>query len=331
MDVSVIGAGSWGTAVAALLGGKGYDVLLWAREPEIATSVNTEHRNPFYLTDVVFPDSVMATSDAEHSVVGADAVVVVTPSFAIRQTAEMLKPHLGADTPVIVLSKGVEKDTGMLMTDVLAEVLGNPERLAALSGPNHAEEVGKGIPSATVIASTSDEVARFFQELFTAPTFRVYTSTDLVGVELCAAAKNIVAIAAGMSDGLGYGDNTKASLMTRGLAEISRLVVNMGGNPLTCMGLAGMGDLIATCTSRHSRNRKLGEMVAQGHTLEEFTEQTHMVAEGAVACVTVAQLAEKHGVDMPIANLVRGILYEGADLHGVVDTLMSRAAKDELA
>lgn len=331
MIISVIGAGSWGTAVASLLGSKGYDVRLWAREQEIADGINSTHHNPSYLSEVDLAHSVFATSDIKEAVADAEAVVIVTPSFAIRQTANALKPHISDTLPVIVLSKGVEKDTGLLMTDVLEEVLGNPARLAALSGPNHAEEVSRRVPSATVIASTSDEVARYFQTVFSDPSFRVYTSTDVIGVELCAAAKNIVAIGAGLSDGLGYGDNTKASLMTRGLAEISRLVTDMGGNPLTCMGLAGMGDLIATCTSRHSRNRKLGEMIAQGRTLEEFEAETHMVAEGAVACVTVSDLAAKRGVEMPIADLVRGILYEGEDLGDVVKILMSRAAKDELA
>lgn len=328
--VAVIGGGSWGTAVSWLLGGKGIDVRLWARETEIADCVNAEHRNPVYLKDVVLPETVTATSDAAEAVAGAEAVVVVTPSHGVRETAEAFGPGLAHGTAVVVLSKGVERGTDMLMTEVLEDVLGGRERIAALSGPNHAEEVSRGIPSATVVAAWEPAVAERFQDLFMAPFFRVYTNPDVVGVELCGASKNVIAVAAGMCDGLGYGDNSKAALMTRGLAEMSRLGHALGANPLTYMGLAGMGDLVVTCTSRHSRNRGIGEWVAKGGTVESYTAETKMVAEGATSCITVGELAARNGVDMPITAQVRAVLHEGQAVAQTVPALMGRAAKDEL-
>jgi glycerol-3-phosphate dehydrogenase (NAD(P)+) len=330
MRISVIGAGSWGTAVSWLLSGKGHDVRLWSREAEIAEGINAAHRNPVYLPDVVLGESVYSTPDMQEALIGAEAVVMVTPSVGVRETADSMAPHLPAETPVVILSKGVEGGTNMLMTEVLADVLGNKSRIAGLSGPNHAEEVSKGIPSATVVAAYEPAVGELFQDIFMTPFFRVYTNPDVVGVELCGASKNVVAIAAGICDGLGYGDNTKATLMTRGLAEMTRLGRKLGANPLTYMGLAGMGDLIVTCTSRHSRNRGLGELVARGGTMEEFYEKTHMVAEGAVACVTVDELAMEQGLELPIAREVRAILYDHKPVADAQDALLGREAKDEL-
>ena len=330
MRIAVIGAGSWGTAISWLLSGKGHEVGWWSRETEIAESVNEEHRNPRYLTDIVLPPSVVASSDFEEPLAGADAVVMVTPSIGARETAEHMKPYLGPNTPVVILSKGVEGGTNMLMTEVLEDVLGNKGRIAGLSGPNHADEGSRGIPSATVVAAYDPGVGELFQDVFMTPFFRVYTNPDVVGVELCGASKNVVAIAAGMCDGLGYGDNTKATLMTRGLAEMTRLGKKLGANPMTYMGLAGMGDLIVTCTSRHSRNRGLGELVAKGGTMEEFSERTKMVAEGAVACVTVDELATREGLELPITRQVRAILYEGQPVQSAEKALLGRGAKDEL-
>jgi glycerol-3-phosphate dehydrogenase (NAD(P)+) len=330
MRVAVIGAGSWGTSASWLLGGKGHDVCLWARECEIADVVNAEHRNPMFMKDIVLPETVTATCDISEAVAGVDAVVMVTPSVGVRTTAESMKRHLGTGVPVIILSKGVENDTLMLMTEVLEDVLGNRSRLAGLSGPNHAEEVGRGVPSATVVAAYDDDVGRFFQDLFMTRFFRVYTNPDVVGVELCGASKNVIAVAAGVCDGLGYGDNTKATLMTRGLAEMSRLGHAMGANPLTYMGLAGVGDLIATCTSKNSRNRALGEFVGAGGTLEGWREQTDMVAEGAFACIAVDELGKRRGVELPITRQVRAVLYEGQSLASGEDALLGREARDEL-
>ena len=330
MRISVIGAGSWGTAVSWLLGGKGHDVRLWSRENEIADGINADHRNPMYLKDVVLTDGVFATPDVEEALTGAEAVVMVTPSMGVRTPAESMAGFLPSDTPVVILSKGVEGGTNMLMTEVLTDVLGNRERIAGLSGPNHAEEVSRGIPSATVVAAYAENVGRLFQDAFLTPFFRVYTNPDVVGVELCGASKNVIAVAAGMCDGLGYGDNTRATLMTRGLAEMSRLGRVLGANPLTYMGLAGMGDLIATCTSRHSRNRGLGELVAKGGTMEQFYEETHMVAEGALACITVDELAKREGLELPITHQVRAILYEGVPVQTAEAALLGREARDEL-
>jgi glycerol-3-phosphate dehydrogenase (NAD(P)+) len=329
MKVSVIGAGSWGTAVAWLLGGKSVDVTLWAREPEIAEGVNADGHNPMFLRDVTLGPAVSATADLTEAIDGAGAVIVVTPSHGVRGVAETMSQTLPDDVPVINLAKGVEQNTLMRMTQILEEVVGNRERLAALSGPNHAEEVSKGVPSATVVAAYDESVGRMFQDLFMAPTFRVYTNPDVVGVELCGASKNVVAVAAGMVDGLGYGDNTKATLMTRGLAEMSRLGSHLGANPMTYMGLAGMGDLIVTCTSRHSRNRGLGEWVAGGGTVESYAAETHMVAEGAKSAVALDDLAAKLEIEMPITRQVRAILYEGHMASEAASILMGRAAVDE--
>lgn len=328
--VAVVGAGSWGTAVAALLGQKGIPVTMWARDPDAAARITAEHRNPRHLSDVVLPETVTASADARAVVSAADVVVVATPSHAVRAIARSIADAIGTDTLVVSLAKGIERDTLLRMTEVLEEVLGRRERLAALSGPNHAEEVSVGIPSATVIAAYDDAVGLELREVFSAPSFRVYTNPDVVGVEIAAATKNVIAVAAGMSDGLGYGDNTKATLMTRGLAEMARLGTRLGANPLTYMGLAGVGDLIATCTSRHSRNRALGEHVARGGTVDSFAEQTRMVAEGALACIAADELGRRVGVDMPITHQVRAILYEGASLESATGALMGREAKDEL-
>ena len=330
MQVSVIGAGSWGTAVSWMLGGKGYDIALWSRETEIADGINSAHRNPVYLREVVLEPSVVATPDIELALRAAAAVVMVTPSIGVRETAQAMKPFLSPDTPVVILSKGVEGGTNLLMTEVLEDGLGNRSRIAGLSGPNHAEEVSRGIPSATVVAAYEERIGLLFQDIFMTRFFRVYTNPDVAGVELCGASKNVVAVAAGMCDGLGYGDNTKATLMTRGLAEMSRLGRAVGANPLTYMGLAGMGDLIATCTSPHSRNRGLGELVAQGGTMEEFHEKTHMVAEGAVACVTVDELGKREGLELPITQQVRAVLYEGQPVAEAEEALLGREAGDEL-
>ena len=326
----MIGAGSWGTATSWLLAGKGHAVTLWAREHEIAEGINAEHQNPLYLTDLKLPAGVRATPDIADAVRDAEVVAIVTPSVGVRGVAEVMAPELPRTTPVVVQSKGVEAATLMLMTEVLEDVLGGRERLAALSGPNHAEEVSKGIPSATVVAAYDDETGRLLQDAFTTRFFRVYTNPDVTGVELAGASKNVIAVAAGMSDGLGYGDNTKATLMTRGLAEMSRLGRRLGANPLTYMGLAGMGDLIATCTSKHSRNRGLGELVARGGTVAEFEQKTHMVAEGAVSCATVDELGHREGVELPITHQVKRIIHEGISPTEAMEALLSRPVTDEL-
>lgn len=327
-EVAVIGSGSWGTAIARLLGKKGAHVRLWSYNKDVPAIINETHRNPRYLPDVELCNTVCSNSFAEV-LDGADCVVVVCPSSHLRSVAEQFSAFLGDAVPVVVLSKGVEAGTGLTMHDVLLDVVGHKERLACLSGPNHAEEVSREMYAASVVASTNESCAEYFQELFTAPYFRVYTSRDVIGVELCAASKNIVAIANGMCVAMELGDNASAALVTRGVAEITRLVVAMGGDALTCMGLAGMGDLVVTCNSPHSRNRSLGELLVEGGTLEQFQERTHMVAEGAVACVTVTDLSRSLHVEMPIAELVRSVLMDGLDPHEAARLLYGRPNRPE--
>lgn len=330
MKVAVIGAGSWGTALANLLAENGHDACVWARKDEVVRSLNEDHVNPRYLSEIVLNSRVSASTSYGDVLRDARAVVVVTPSALLREVACKLSAEgLAQDVPVVVCSKGVEAQTGLLPVDVLAAELGNRERFAVLSGPNHAEEIIRGVPAATVIASESAETSQLFQELFASPTFRTYTSDDVAGVELCAAFKNVIAIAVGMSYGLGNGDNTAALLLSRGLAEMSRLVVACGGEAITCMGLAGAGDLVATAMSRHSRNRRFGEMLAAGGTLDDFTEQTHMVAEGAFACKTLDTLAQRFQVELPITDVVRGVVWEGADPVQAATALFARPLTTE--
>ena len=329
MDVAVIGAGSWGTALSQVLANNGHDVRLWARKESVVRGVNEEHRNPRYLTDAALSPRVHATTSTTEALSGAGAVVVVTPSSTMRETARSFEGLLAADVPVIVCSKGVEEGSGLLPVEVFEAELGNAARLAVLSGPNHAEEVVRGIPSATVIASADAGTAAFFQGLFARDEFRTYVSDDVVGVELCAAFKNVIAIAVGVSYGMGYGDNTAAMLMTRGVAEMSRLVQAIGGQAITCMGLAGMGDMIATCTSEHSRNRAFGKYVACGRTLSDYQADTHMVVEGALACRTIQTLSQAYRVELPITDMVRAVVWEGADAREAAKLLTGRPLKTE--
>lgn len=327
--VSVIGAGSWGTAVARHLVMNGHVVRLWSHNAEAARLINERRENPRYLPGCFLPDGVTAFTDLSQALDGAAAAVLVVPSGNLRDVARDCAAHLAPSTPTAVLTKGIEPSTCMLMTEVAASELQGPSRIACLSGPNHAEEVSRDLPSAAVIASESPECAVWFQHLFHSDTFRTYVSTDVVGVEVCAAAKNVVAIACGIARGLGMGDNTCALLMTRGLAEMSRLVAARGGNPITCMGLAGMGDLVATCTSSHSRNQTFGAAFAAGETLAEFENRTHMVVEGTRACRSVRELAQAHGVEVPIADAVYGLLYDRVPLAQITAELYARTPAEE--
>ena len=325
--VAVIGTGSWGTAAAGLVAANADDVVIWARSAEVAAAINRDHMNPRHLTDYRLPAGVRATSDPAGCI--ADAYVFAVPSSYLRDVARKFAGVIAPDAPAVVLTKGIEPDTHRLMADVVADEIGHPERMAALSGPNHAEEICRGMVSAAVVASASQQVAETFQRLFVSPSFRVYASTDLKGVEVCAAVKNVIAIACGVAVGLGAGDNTLAVLMTRGLAEIGRISAATGGDPMTCMGLAGMGDLIATCTSRHSRNRTFGEAFVAGESLEAYENRTHMVVEGARAAKSTLQVAGEYGVECPITRAVHAILYEGADVSSAIDSLLDRTPRKE--
>lgn len=330
MTVAVIGAGSWGTALAEVLASKGVDTVLWARSSEVAHFINENHRNPAYLTNCDLAESLRSTSDMAAAMSGAEALVVATPSQYVRSTLDGFSSLIPDDIPIVICSKGIEEQTGMLMTEVVSDVVGNSDRVAVLSGPTHAEEVVLKQPSVCVIASSSDRTATYFQDLFSTRKFRTYTSEDPAGVEICGAFKNVIAIATGISYGMGYGDNTAAALITRGLAEMGRMVVAHGGNPLTCMGLAGTGDMIVTCMSRHSRNRRFGEdYVANGKSLTDFYDDTHMVVEGAIACRTLRPLAEKLDVELPLTDAVRRIIWEGGDKTELAAMLFNRPLTTE--
>lgn len=328
---AVIGGGSWGTAFARLLVNADVMTELVCRRPYQAEEINRNHRNPDYLDNLELPAELIASSFEENNLNLAALVVVAVPSRAFREVVSKLAPSISADAPVLSLTKGLEPGTLKRMSQVLASVLPAPasQRIAVLSGPNHAEEVAFDIPSATTIASSNRKLARQLQKLVSSPSFRAYVNDDVVGVELCGATKNVVALAAGMSDGLGFGDNTKASLITRGLAEMSRLGEKLGADARTFSGLAGMGDLIATCTSRHSRNRRAGELIAQGRTAEEAEKEMGMVAEGLTSARSVYELAAQSDLEMPITEQVCEVIYEGKDVMLAVAELMGRAPTAE--
>ncbi|WP_251212992.1 NAD(P)H-dependent glycerol-3-phosphate dehydrogenase [Adlercreutzia murintestinalis] len=329
--IAIIGSGSWGTALAQLLACKGFDVVMWTRRLELADEVNVRHTNQTYLADASLDVRIRATTALSEVLEGALAAVFVTPSRFLRATVEAAAPFVPAQLPVVICSKGVEGESGLLASQMMAEVLGYAARIAVLSGPTHAEEVVHGVPSGAVCASQDVATATFFRDLFATDTFRTYTSEDIVGVELCAAFKNVIAIAVGVSYGMGYGDNTAAMIVTRGLAEMSRMVVACGGTALTCMGLAGAGDMVVTCMSQHSRNRRFGQYyLAQGKTLADFESDTHMVVEGAQAARSLRVLQERHGVDLPLTDAVRKIVWEGSDPALEARVLVDRPLKDEI-
>lgn len=326
--VCVLGAGSWGTAMAAMCAVKA-PTTLWARRPELADGIERHARNPVYLPDVALPDGLRATSLLNEAVEGADVVVMAVPSHGFRAVLTAAVPHLTAGVPVVSLTKGVEQGSLARMTEVIADVA-PAHRFGVLTGPNLVGEIVAGHPTASVIATTDAALAAALQQLFSTGSFRVYTNPDVVGCELGGALKNVVAIAAGVADGLGFGDNTRAALITRGVAELTRLGVALGGQPLTFGGLTGMGDLVATCTSRRSRNRWVGEELAKGRPLAEITGGTRMVAEGVRTSAAVVELAARVGVEMPIADQVVAVLHGLTPAAEVVAALMGRVMKSEL-
>jgi glycerol-3-phosphate dehydrogenase (NAD(P)+) len=329
--VAVIGAGSWGTALANLLAKKGIETILWSYEAEVARGVTRSHRNPIYLSEVELDPRLRATTRMAEAVPGARAVVSVSPSHVVRAVMSEAAKHVDPDALVVSASKGIENETLLTMDGVLAEVLpgGVARRAAFLSGPSFALEVAREYPTAVTMASLEPESARSAQELFQTDYFRVYTSADVRGVELGGSLKNVIAIASGVVAGLGYGHNTIAALITRGLAEISRLGVAIGADPMTLSGLAGVGDLILTCTGGLSRNRALGIAIGQGRTPEEVLAETTMVAEGVLTTRSTRDLARRHGVEMPIVEEVYAILFEGRSAHEALENLMLREPKPE--
>ena len=325
---AVIGAGSWGTAVAALAAHNSPTVL-WARRPDLAEAISTTHVNRDYLPDYQLPDSLRATSSLEEALDGAEVVVMGVPSHGFREILGEAKPFLTEGAPIVSLTKGVEQQTLKRMTEVIDDVVPGRPR-GVLTGPNLAKEVMAGWPAASVVAIEDHGIAQELQRLFGTDAFRVYTNPDVVGCEVGGALKNVIAIAAGIADGMGFGDNTRAALITRGLHELTRLGVALGGEPLTFAGLAGMGDLVATCISRQSRNRHVGEALGRGQTIDEIVAAMNMVAEGVKSSKAVLDLSLRVGVEMPIAEQVVAVLYEGKQASEIVPALMQREAKPEL-
>lgn len=328
---AVLVAGSWGTALASVLANKNVDVSIWTRNETQRDEINKSHRNERYLPGVDLPSNLVATTDMEEAVTGANAVVIVAPSSAVREVAAMLKPFWHKDMLVVHATKGFETESLKRISTVIAEELGCDEgRIVVLSGPSHAEEVVKQCPTTVVVASLDEEQASKAQDLFMNSYFRVYTNRDMVGVELAGALKNIIALGAGMSDGLGFGDNAKAALLTRGLAEITRIGVEMGANPLTFAGLAGIGDLVVTATSRHSRNWRAGYMLGEGKSLDEVLSTMGMVVEGIRTTKAANMISDKYQVQMPIAKQLFHVLFEGLTPKIAVEALMGRDRKTEM-
>ncbi len=328
MKIAVVGSGGWGTALALLLLENGNDVTLWSFSEQEVQNIRKTGENPL-LKGVPVPEALKLTSDL-RCVQGTDAVVLATPSFAVRETAKKLAPLLDPKTVVISVSKGIENGSFLLLTQIIEEELGGKNVVAALSGPSHAEEVGRRVPTAVVAACEDLAVAEWVQDLFMNERFRVYASQDITGVELGAALKNVIALCAGCIDGLGYGDNTKAMLMTRGLTEIARVGEKMGGRKETFAGLTGMGDLIVTCTSMHSRNRRAGILIGQGVEVHEAMKQVGAVVEGYYAAAAGCSMAKKFNVEMPITEAAYNVLYNGAAIGDVFKALMTREKKHEI-
>lgn len=320
--VAVIGSGSWGTALAIQLHSAGNKVILWSFREEEAENIRSKRENTEYLPDITIPDDIEVTH-IDSDVDKADMLVFATPSKFIRDMAERFKDHVKNDEIIVNVAKGFEENTLLRLSQVIKEVI--PQcRVATLSGPSHAEEVGRGMATAVVAASNDLHIAEEIQDTFMTPMFRVYTSTDLIGVEMGGALKNLIALAAGIADGVGYGDNAKAALMTRGMVEISRLGAAMGAKKETFTGLSGTGDLIVTCTSMHSRNRRAGILLGKGKSLDEALKEVHMVVEGVINAKAAYELADKYNVSMPITKEIYDVLYNGKDVKQAVFDLMTR-------
>lgn len=327
---AVLGAGSWGTAFAKVLADAGTDVVVWARRPEVAEILATDHRNPIYLPGVQLPP-VAATNDYRVALDGADIVVCAVPSHSLRANLELWKPEIGADATLLSLIKGIESGTLLRMSEVIGKVCDiETERIAVLSGPNLAGEIAAGQPAATVIGCTDVDRAVAVQQASVTGYFRPYTNTDVVGCEVGGACKNVIALACGIASGMGLGDNSIAGLITRGLAEIIRLGVALGAEPATLSGLAGVGDLVATCMSPLSRNRSFGEVLGAGGSMQAAQEATHgQVAEGVKSCTSVRALAAEHNVEMPLSDAVHQVCHEGLAVREAVDNLLGRRIKPE--
>ncbi len=325
--IAVIGSGGWGTAAAVHLVKNGCDVTLWSWLEEEKKRLETDLENKEFLPGVPLSPDIHFTSDIS-CVSGKDLVVLVTPSKAIRSTAKLMVPYISDNTLIVILSKGIEKGTLCTLDEIVTSEIPNC-KVAVMSGPSHAEEVSRGIPTTNIVASKNIDDAKYIQSIFMSDTFRVYTGDDVLGVELGGALKNVIALCAGIIDGIGFGDNTKAALMTRGIKEIAGLGIAMGARVETFYGMSGIGDLIVTCTSMHSRNRRAGILIGKGKTLDETLSEVHMVVEGVESCGAAYNLAQKYGVEMPIVEKAYEVLYKGKDAKTAVMELMTRDPKNE--
>ncbi|HZU65646.1 MAG TPA: NAD(P)H-dependent glycerol-3-phosphate dehydrogenase [Ktedonobacteraceae bacterium] len=331
VSAGIIGSGAWGTTLALLLAGKGTATTLWEHNPERAAEMQAQRENRLFLPGFRFPDSLQVTSDIREAVQGKDMLVLVTPSQRMRENVRLLAPYVEKGSVLVSASKGIEIGTLKRMTEIIAEELPDAaHRVAALSGPNISREVAEGKPTAAVVAAYEQDIAVHARSLLSTQRFRLYTVNDVVGVELGGALKNIIAIGAGINDGMGYGDSSKAAFITRGLAEISRLGIAAGAHPLTFAGLAGIGDLVATCASPLSRNHRLGQRLAAGEKLPDILASTRTVAEGVSTTRAALQLATRFDVEMPITSQLSLVLFEGLDPKKAVPELMMRDLKDEL-
>ena len=327
--ICVLGAGSWGSALALSLAKKGYDVTMWTLSQEQADKVNLTKENIDYLPGVLFPNNIILTTNIEEAVINSKLIVLAVPSQAIRSVCNQIKPFIKDNQILVDVAKGLERGSGLRLSQVCEEELPN-NPYVALSGPSHAEEVARDIPTTLVVACENIDIAQEVQDIFMSPKLRVYTNPDVIGVELGGALKNIIAFGAGICDGLGYGDNTKAALMTRGIREISRLGIALGADSSTFSGLSGIGDLIVTCTSMHSRNRRAGILIGQGKSLDETLKEVKMVVEGITATEVAYDVAKKMDIDMPITSAIYSVLYEGKNANEVVVNLMMRSKKHEI-
>ena len=326
--ISVIGAGSWGTALSVLLYNNGHEVTLWSVLEDEVKMLREKREHESKLPGVKLPEDMEITTDLEKCLKDPDVAVLAVPSPFTRSTAKKMAPLVQDRQKIVNVAKGVEEKTLMTLSEIIEEEIPNAD-VCVLSGPSHAEEVGKGLPTTCVVTSRTKETAEYLQGIFMSPVFRVYTTPDILGVELGAALKNVIALAAGTADGLGYGDNTKAALITRGIAEIARLGTKMGAKPETFYGLSGIGDLIVTCASVHSRNRKAGYLMGKGYTMEEAMAEVKMVVEGVYSAKAAKGLADKYDVEMPIIEEVNKVLFEGKSASEAVMDLMVRDKKVE--
>ena len=329
MKIGIIGAGSWGTAISIVLGSKDYVVKIWDRDSEIIKDMIKTLENKKYLPGVLVPRNVIPVETIDECILESDILVFAVPTNAVRSVCSQIKYMVDSKMVIVNLAKGIENGSLKRISEVIEEFF--PEnRIGVLSGPSHAEEVSRGIPTTVVATSKILETAELIQDTFITPTFRVYTNLDIIGVELGGAVKNIIALAAGISDGMGYGDNTKAALMTRGIAEIARLGTSMGANPLTFAGLSGIGDLIVTCTSMHSRNRRAGILIGQGKSIDEALSEIKMVVEGINTTKSTYELSERIGINMPITHELFKVLFEGKNPKVAVNFLMLREKTHEI-